>query len=87
MTSSTNDEVTIVTSDSERAPSITYIGTIISELLTLALYIKGEQCWQCIMTSSLNDEVIIVTSDSERAPSITYRALIISELFNTCPID
>ena len=35
MTSSNNDDVIIVTSDSERAPSITYIGIIISQLLTL----------------------------------------------------
>ena len=41
MTSSRNDEVTILTSDYERVYSITYIEIIISGLLTLALYIKG----------------------------------------------
>ncbi len=61
MTSSKNDAVTIVTSDSERAPWITYKGIIISELLTLALYIKCKKNWQCIMTSSTNDDVIIMT--------------------------
>ena len=42
MTSSSNDEVTMVTSDSERAASITYIAIIISEFLTVVLYIKGQ---------------------------------------------
>ena len=87
MTSSSNDDVTIMTSDSETAPSRTYIGIIISELCnTCPIHLGSKQSWQCIMTSSTNDEVTIVTSDSERAPSKTYRWIIISELFNTCPI-
>ena len=87
MTSSTNDEVTSLTSYSERAPSITYIAIIISELFnTCPIHLGSKLNWECIMTSSTNDDVIIVTSDSERAPSITYKAIIISELLNTCPI-
>ena len=86
MTSSTNDDVTIVTSDYQRIYSITYRGIIISGLYnTCPIHLGSKQCWQCIMTSSRNDEVSIGTSDSERAPSITYRGIIISELLNTYP--
>ena len=87
MTSSTNDDVTILTSYSERAPSITYRAIIISELFnTCPIHLGSKQSLQCIMTSSTNDDVIIVTADSERVPSITYIEIIISELFNTCTI-
>ena len=42
MTSSGNDEVTGLNSDSERAPSITYIGILISELFNTCPIIKGQ---------------------------------------------
>ena len=65
MTSSRNDDVTILTSDSERALSITYREIKIYELLNTSLYIKGKnKSLQCVMTSSRNDDVTIMTSDS-----------------------
>ena len=87
MTSSTNADVTIRTSDSERAQWITDIGIILAELFnTCPIHLDSKQSWQCIMTSSTKDDVIIVTSDSERAPWKTYRGIIISKLFKTSPI-
>ena len=74
MTSSTNDEVTFLTSDSERAPLITYIGIIISWLFnTSPIHFWSIFCLQCIVTSSTNDDVTILTSDSKSSGSITYR--------------
>ena len=81
MTSSSYDDVAILTSDSERAPSITYIGIIIAELFnTCPIHLGSKQRWQCIRTSSTNDKVTMRTSDSERAPSITYIGIIRSQL-------
>ena len=77
MTSSTNEEVVNLTSYSERGPSITYIGIIISGIFnTFPIHLGSKQCCQYIMTSSTNDDVTILTSDSERAPSITYIGII-----------
>ena len=84
MTYSTNDEVTMVTSDSERPPSKNYRGIIISILFnTSPIHYGSKQSWQCIITSSTNEEVTIQTSDSERGPSITYIEIIRSCFLNS----
>ena len=79
MTSSMNDDVTNLTSESERAPSITCRGIIISRLFnTCPIHLGSKQSWQCVMTSSMNDDVTNLTSESERATSITYIGILIS---------